>query len=203
MRNERTHNRLTLAAALALACLLAPFPAVADEEKKKEEPKQEEPKQEEPKQEKAAAPKPKARVFTNADLKRLAESGSGSVTGGSYTHDRSTPSSAPRPQLEAPPAPPAPVQPQAFPEDRPESATVPELQDRLPVLQAEQEYLAAKQRWMRNPLLPQPIPPPGEDLVDKTRTGADQMRDTERRLRMVENRLNRVRALLKAAGLSP
>jgi hypothetical protein len=62
------------------------------------------------------------------------------------------------------------------------------------------EYLQAKEQWLKNPLLPAPVPPAGEMLADPAQGSGQQYQTTRTRAGKTETRLLRVRAMLKAHG---
>lgn len=126
------------------------------------------------------------RVFTNDDLKRYERPGAKPAP--------RAPLAAPEPPLAAP----APDEPLPPAEQRLEQATAEELRAREAELAALLEFLRAKERWLKNPLLPPPAPPAGETLTDPARSGGQQYAETRSRIVDAENRLLKVRVFLEA-----
>lgn len=141
--------------------------------------------------EKSASQVDKPRVFTNADLER---------------YGAASPSPARKPAAPGA-APPAPSEPEAPPpepeapaEERPGQATVPELLARRTELEERRTYLQAKVNWLRNPLLPAPSPPAGEELLDRTLSGAQVFDRSRSRLTETNNRIIKINQILIAMG---
>jgi len=144
------------------------------------------------KDEKASSSKTsKPRVITNADLEKYSKGGKGR---------RVVQKTAVVPlplQEEIAVAPPRSSLP---PEDLLDAATLPDLEERRQELETLLTYLKAKEAWIKNPLLPQPIPPAGEKLLDPSLGGGQELLVTRSRAFAVETRLGKIRALLQAGG---
>ncbi len=138
----------------------------------------------------SAAKKP--RVITNADLEKYGK--------------RATPvSGVARAQPTAPPLlpqapPPAPPRTTLPPEDRLDGASLPELEERQRELEERLTYLKAKVAWIKNPFLPQPIPPAGEKLLDPSLGPGQELEVTRSRVFAVEGRLGKIRLLIQSGG---
>lgn len=184
----RKPSATILAGMLALAGALPAAAGPAPEEDKKPESKQEDAKPADGEQDKKGDA---VRVITNKDLEKYGKPGS----------------PAARPVTVVPPAagPAAPPEGEPLPpEERLDgTVTVEELMQREAELAELLAYLEAKEFWFKNPLVPAPEPPPGEDLLDPGRTGAEQLRDTRVRIDDTRRRLDTVRALLRAAASPP
>ncbi len=185
-RNRRVSS-WTAAAWLVAALLFVPavsFTAAAAPEKEDKEDKAEETKKQ------TAAKKP--RVITNADLEKYGK--------------RATPvSGKPRAQPTTPPVlpqaqPPAPPRSTLPPEDRLDGASLPELEERQAELQARLTFLKAKVAWIKNPFLPQPIPPAGEKLLDPSLGPGQELQLTRSLVFAVEGRLGKIRLLIQFGG---
>ena len=86
------------------------------------------------------------------------------------------------------------------PEDRLDGASLPELEERQRVLQDLLTYLKAKAAWIKNPFLPQPIPPAGEKLLDPSLGPGQELELTRSRVFAVEGRLGKIRLLIQSGG---
>ncbi len=184
---SRSASRWTAAAWLVAALLAVgavSFTAAAAPDKEEKEDKAEETKKQ------SAAKKP--RVITNADLEKYGK--------------RATPvSGKPRAQPTTPPLlpqvqPPAPPRTTLPPEDRLDGALLPELEDRRTELQGLLTYLKAKVAWIKNPFLPQPIPPAGEKLLDPSLGPGQELQLTRSLVFAVEGRLGKIRLLIQSGG---
>ena len=136
------------------------------------------------------------RVFTNADLEK-------------YGKRPSRPGAPPTPpgrkpaEKDEPPETARELAKEAPPEERPESATMPELDARRLDLEALESYLKSKEEWLKNPFLPPPAPPPGETLLDPALDAAQELERTRAREAETSNRLNKVRMLIRARRGGP
>ena len=133
----------------------------------------------------------KPRVFTNADLEKYSKPSKGRKV------VRTPPVAALPPQEEVAPVPPRSSLPV---EDLLDAASLPDLEERQQELQELLAYLQAKVAWIKNPFLPQPIPPAGETLLDPSLGGGQELELTRSRAFAVETRLGKVRALIQAGG---
>lgn len=138
------------------------------------------------------APTSPVRVFTNADLERYGRPGAVRSPG----RTASAPPPAAAPEADSPVAAAVAIPP----EDRIEPVATPDLRAREAELEALLQYLQAKERWLKNPLLPSPAPPAGEQLTDPATGSGRQYESTRIRAAQTETRLLRVRAMLQARG---
>ncbi len=171
-----------LGAVLAVGALS--FTAAAAPEKEDKEDKAEETKKQ------SAAKKP--RVITNADLEKYGKRAT--PTRGKARTQPIVPPLLPEAQ---PPAPPRTTLP---PEDRLDGASLPELEERGRELEERLTYLKAKAAWIKNPFLPQPIPPAGEKLLDPSLGPGQELELTRSRVFAVEGRLGKIRLLIQSGG---
>ncbi len=185
-RNRRVSS-WRAAAWLVAALLFVPvvsFTAAAAPEKEDKEDKAEETKKQ------TAAKKP--RVITNADLEKYGKRAT-RVSG----KPRAQPTTPPVLPQAQPPAPPRTTLP---PEDRLDGALLPELEERQAELQARLTFLKAKVAWIKNPFLPQPIPPAGEKLLDPSLGPGQELQLTRSLVFAVEGRLGKIRLLIQSGG---
>ncbi len=176
--SSRTAAAWLAAALLAVAAVSFTAAAAPEKEDKAEETKKQ-----------SAAKKP--RVITNADLEKYGK--------------RATPVSGKAKPIVAPPLlpevqPPAPPRTTLPPEDRLDGALLPELEERQTELQGLLTYLKAKVAWIKNPFLPQPIPPAGEKLLDPSLGPGQELQLTRSRVFAVEGRLGKIRLLIQSGG---
>jgi hypothetical protein len=177
-------GRWLLAAALVLP---APLALAAPDEKAEEA----EDARQDSKAEAGKTAKP--RVITNKDLEKY----------GRGRHPSWRLIRTDRPAQEPLPPVPGPVEETLGllpPEDRPGEATLEELVLRDMELSERLRYLEAKERWMRNPLIPAPTAPPGEALLDPAISGAMQLERTRGLIQETRTRLTDVRMLIQNWG---
>ena len=186
-QRSRSASSWTAAAWLVVAVLAVAavsFTAAAAPDKEDKEDKAEETKKQ------SAAKKP--RVFTNADLEKY-----GKRATPARAQARTQPTVPPLLPEAQPPAPPRITLP---PEDRLDGASLPELEERQRELQELLTYLKAKAAWIKNPFLPQPIPPAGEKLLDPSLGPGQELQLTRSLVFAVEGRLGKIRLLIQSGG---
>ena len=135
--------------------------------------------------------KKKPRVFSNADLAKYAKK----------------PATPAQPQGVRPSIAPAdPVSPEGrspritVPADDLENASVPDLEARRQELTELVSFLEKKVAWLKNPFLPRPEPPYGEELLDPSLSGGQEYQLSRSRIVTVRGRLQKVERLLSAAN---
>ena len=84
--------------------------------------------------------------------------------------------------------------------DRLDGASLPELEERQTELEELLTSLKAKVAWIKNPFLPQPIPPAGEKLLDPSLGPGQELELTRSRVFAVEGRLGKIRLLIQSGG---
>ena len=169
-----------------LVLLPVSIPAASAPEKEDKEDKAAETKKE------SAAKKP--RVITNADLEKY-----GKRATPARGKARTQPTAPPfLPEVQPPST--APPRTTLPPEDRLDGASLPELEERGRELEERLTYLKAKAAWIKNPFLPQPIPPAGEKLLDPSLGPGQELELTRSRVFAVEGRLGKIRLLIQSGG---
>jgi hypothetical protein len=188
----RKPSAALLAGILALAGALPAAAVPAPEEEKKPETEQDGAKSTEAKPDESGKT---VRVITNKDLEKYGEPRGAAAGPAAAAAPAPVPAPAPAPVPEGEILP---------PEERLDGTVTPEeLVQREAELSELLAYLEAKEFWFKNPLVPAPEPPPGEDLLDAGRSGAEQLRDTRVRIDDTRRRLDTVRALLRATAPPP
>ena len=186
---------------MAPALTASPVPAPEEEKTEaKDSKKKEESQGDEAAAEKKAAPAApkKPRVITNADLAKYAKKSSAAPrvarTGSPASPVLATPDQ---------PAAPGPGVRIRLPGDDLDSATLPELETMRDELASLLRYLEVKFAWFRNPLLPAPDPPHGEEFLDPELSAAQDRELTRTRILSVRGRLQKAEALLASRGGNP